>query len=130
MAKTVLVIEDEDALQDAIKRKLGATGNTVVSAMTAESGLKQLEELTPDLIWLDLLLPGMGGFQFLQHLRKEDRWKNIPVMVVSVSASPEKIQQAFQLNVVDYVVKSQYRLEDIVKKVTDLLDKKGVATHI
>ena len=123
--KTILVIEDEEALQDAIQLKLSKTGTKVVSAMTAESGLKQLEDLTPDLIWLDLLLPGMGGFQFLEHIRKEERWKNIPVMVCSVSASPEKIHQAFQLNVVDYIVKSQYRLEDIIKKAVDIIGKKG-----
>lgn len=121
----ILVIEDEEALQDAIKLKMKVTGYTIVSAMTAESGLKVLEDLTPDLIWLDLLLPGMGGFQFLQRIRAEERWKKLPVIVCSVSASPEKIQQAFQLNVVDYIVKSQYRLEDIVKKVVDLVEKKG-----
>lgn len=121
--RTILVIEDEEALQDAIRLKLGSAGYTVVSAMTAESGLKELENLVPNLIWLDLLLPGMGGFQFLERLRSEERWKKLPVMVVSVSASPEKIHQAFQLNVVDYVVKSQYRLEDIVKKASDLIAK-------
>lgn len=120
--RTILVIEDEEALQDAIKRKLTARGYNVISAMTAETGLKFLDEITPDLIWLDLLLPGMGGFQFLQHIRKEEKWKKLPVLVCSVSASPEKIQQAFQLNVIDYIVKSQYRLEDIVKKVSDLVE--------
>ena len=124
---TVLVIEDEEALQDAIKRKLGATGYTILSAMSAEAGLKILETVTPNLIWLDLLLPGMGGFQFLETIRKQEKWKKLPVLVCSVSASPEKIHQAFQLNVIDYIVKSQYRLEDIVKKVTDLVEKQATA---
>ncbi len=98
--------------------KLLASGKyRVLQAFSAEAALGVLASETPDLVWLDLLLPGMGGFQFLQNLRSTPQWKNLPVMVVSVSGSPEKIQQAFELNVVDYVVKSQYRLEDILKKV-------------
>ncbi|MBI5134166.1 MAG: response regulator [Candidatus Taylorbacteria bacterium] len=117
----ILVIEDEESLRDAIRTKLASSGFAVLSAMTAEEGLEILEFHTPDLVWLDLLLPGMGGFQFLERLRKEDKFKNLPVIIVSVSASPEKVQHAFQLNVVDYIVKSQYRLEDIVKKIDSLL---------
>lgn len=118
---TILVIEDEEALQDAIRMKLTSAGYRIVSAMSGESGLEILKTEKPDVIWLDLLLPGMGGFQFLEHIRKMDAWKGIPVFVVSVSASPEKIQRAFELNVVDYIVKSQYKLEDIVKRVGNFL---------
>jgi CheY-like chemotaxis protein len=117
----ILVIEDEEALRDAIRTKLLNSGFAVLSSNTAEEGLEMLEFHTPNLVWLDLLLPGMGGFQFLERIRKDERHKDIPVIIVSVSASPEKVQHAFQLNVVDYVVKSQYRLEDIVKKISDLL---------
>ncbi len=117
----ILVIEDEESLRDAIRTKLASSGFAVLSAMTAEEGLEILEFHTPDLVWLDLLLPGMGGFQFLERLRKEKKFEDLPVIIVSVSASPEKVQHAFQLNVVDYVVKSQYRLEDIVKKIEGFL---------
>ncbi len=117
--KTILVIEDEDALQEAICRKLRARGYNVFHAITAEEGLKILQTTIPrpDLVWLDLLLPGMGGFQLLECMREDETLKNIPVMVASVSAGPEKIQRAFHLNVVEYVVKSEHRLEDIIKKV-------------
>ena len=121
-----MVVEDEEALQEAIQAKLKATGKyRVLSAFSAEAALGVLaaEKSPPDLVWLDLLLPGMGGFQFLQNLRTTPQWKGLPVMVVSVSGSPEKIQRAFELNVVDYVVKSQYRLEDIIKKVEDFIQR-------
>lgn len=117
----ILVVEDEEALQDAIKMKLSSSGYSILSATSGEKALEILETNKPDLVWLDLLLPGMGGFQFLERVRKDEKHRNLPVMIVSVSASPEKIQQAFQLNVIDYVIKSQYRLEDIVKKIGDLL---------
>ena len=101
----------------------GPAGIGVLDAIAP--GLGVLVKETPDLIWLDLLLPGMGGFQFLQNLRSTPQWKNIPVMVVSVSGTPEKIQRAFELNVIDYIVKSQYRLEDIVKKVDDFMTSRA-----
>ncbi len=120
--KTILIVEDEEALQEAIQAKLKAQGQyRVLFAMSAEEALGILAKETPDLVWLDLLLPGMGGFQFLQNLRSTPQWKNLPVMVVSVSGTPEKIQRAFELNVVDYIVKSQYKLEDIIKKVDAVL---------
>jgi CheY-like chemotaxis protein len=127
--KIILVIEDEDALQDAIRIKLESAGYQVVSATTAEEAFELLATVHPDLIWLDLLLPGMGGFQFLEQVRKDTQWRDLPVIVVSVSASPEKIQRAFQLNVIDYIVKSQYRLEDIIKKINNLLVKNGSVSH-
>jgi len=119
----VLIVEDEDPLREAACLKLSQAGYETLSANSGEAALTILETRAPSLIWLDLLMPGMGGFQFLEKLRGDERWKNIPVLVVSVSASPEKIRQAFDLNVVDYVVKSQYRIEDIIKKVNDILPK-------
>lgn len=120
--RVILVVEDEAPLQEAIQAKLKVMGKyRVLSAFSAESALGILASETPDIVWLDLLLPGMGGFQLLQNLRSTPQWKNLPVIIVSVSGSPEKIRQAFELNVVDYVVKSQYRLEDIIKKIDDFI---------
>ena len=120
--KTILVVEDEAALQDAIKVKLQKEGFNYVSATSGEEALILLEKQKPDVIWLDLLMPGMGGFAFLEKLRSTEVYKNLPVYVVSVSAGPEKIRRAFELNVVDYIVKSQYKLEDIVGKMKTFLN--------
>jgi DNA-binding response OmpR family regulator len=115
--RTVLVVEDEAPLQDAIKLKLKKEGVNYFAASTAEAALDILKNESPDLIWLDLLLPGMGGFSFLKQIRQQPKWQSVPVVIVSVSASPEKIRQAFELNVLDYLVKSQYQLSDIVRRV-------------
>lgn len=121
--QTILVVEDEAPLQDAIQIKLAKAGLRCLSAMTAEEALLILEKERPDLIWLDLLMPGMGGFAFLEKIRQQPTLRNIPVVIVSVSASPEKIRLAFELNVVDYLVKSQYKLDDILARIQTFLRK-------
>jgi two-component system phosphate regulon response regulator PhoB len=123
MEKTVLVVEDEPALNEAITRKLRKEGIIVISVESAEDALSAIEKGKPDLVWLDVLLPGMNGLAFLQKLRANEEWRDLSVVVVSVSAGDEKIKQAFALNVMDYIVKSQYSIEDIVTKVKHLLDK-------
>jgi DNA-binding response OmpR family regulator len=119
----ILVIEDELSLREAIAIKLTKEGFRCLPVETAEAGFKILEREKPDLIWLDLLMPGMGGFAFLEKIREQKKWRDIPVLIVSVSASPEKIRLAFGLNIVDYLVKSQFRLEDIVKRVKSYIKK-------
>ena len=122
MAK-VLVVEDEAALQEAIKVKLASEGFDYIPAKSGEEALTLLETVKPDIIWLDLLMPGMGGFAFLEKLREMPELKDLPVIIVSVSASPEKIKRAFELNVVDYIVKSQYKLGDIISRLKSFLSK-------
>lgn len=122
--KTILVVEDETPLHDAIKIKLQKEGIRCLDAFSAEDALEILEKEKPDLIWLDLLMPGMGGFQFLERLRKNPSLRDIAVVIVSVSASPEKIRRAFELNVVDYLVKSQYHINDIIERMKTFLAKK------
>ena len=122
--KTILVVEDEIALQDAIKLKLEKEGGfRYIPANSGEAALALIEKEKPDLVWLDLLMPGMGGFSFLEKLRQIPSLNDLPVIIVSVSASPEKIQRAFELNVVDYLVKSQYKLGDIIKRVKVFVNK-------
>lgn len=119
--KTILVVEDEPPLREAIQFKLTKHGFRCILAMNAEEALLMLEKEKPDLVWLDLLMPGMGGFALLEQLRKNPKWKTLPVVIVSVSSSPEKIRHAFELNILEYLVKSEYKLEDLITRVSKLL---------
>ncbi len=117
--KTILLLEDDKALNRAVVLKLEQGGNRVISTMRAEDALGVLrsEHLPIDIIWLDLLLPGMNGIEFLAEIRKNPEWKDIKVVICSVSGREESKEIARGLGVVDYLVKSDYSLDVIVGKV-------------
>ena len=116
--KRILVIEDDRALNRAITFKLGRKGYEAISVFSAEDGLKVLEQGEPvDFIWLDLLLPGMNGFDFLKTIRDSQELRNKRVVVVSASGNEESERQAKDLGVVAYIVKSDYNLDDIIDRV-------------
>ena len=83
MAKKILIIEDDSFLQGLASRKLQSQGYEISIAKDAEEGLKVLEGNVPDMILLDLLLPNVDGFEFLEKIRANDTWKDIPVIVFS-----------------------------------------------
>jgi len=116
----ILVIEDEKNLLFAATKKLELNGFEVIGVGTAEEGLEKMKE-KPDLIWLDLLLPKMGGLEFLHKIRQTPEYKKIPVIIVANSGGQDKIDKAFELNVVDYLVKAEHTLEYIISKINGVL---------
>ncbi len=121
---TILVVEDDVPLREAVVMKLQKEGFKVVPAGTAEDGILLLDSIQPDFIWLDMLLPGMSGLQFLEHLRENCVYKDIPVMIVSASTSSDKIKKAFELNVVSYMAKIDHPIKEIVEQVRAFFDNK------
>lgn len=122
MPKTILVVEDERALQSAIKTMLERQKFTVLTASTASKALELLNETKVDAIWLDHYLIGdQNGLDLVTKLKAEDSpWKKIPVIVVSNSSSPQKVNSYLELGVTEYLSKSDYKLDDIIKKFKEL----------
>ena len=122
--KIVLVVEDEPALREVIALKLAKEDQIeVVTTTTGEDALRLLKERKPSLIWLDLLLPGINGLEVLEKIRNAADLKNVPAVIVSVSAGEEKIKRAFELGALDYIVKSNNSIDDIIKKVKGMLSE-------
>ena len=117
--KTILIIEDELYLNEAIKFKLDGRGFKTFVVSTAEEGLEVLLKKEIHLIWLDLRLPKMDGIKFLEKIRNDEKLKDKKVVVVSVSASVEKQERAKELGVLDYIVKSDLQLEEIIDRIME-----------
>src|SRR4030042_241075 len=92
---TIMGVEDEILLLEAIARKLKLSNANVISCSSGKQALDYLDSLDhkPDAIWLDYYLGDINGIDFMQQLRKNKDWANIPVVVVSNSASPEKVDK-------------------------------------
>ena len=121
--KTILVVEDEKPLLEAIHIKLEKSGFSVVTARTAEQAYGLLEDLTKvDVLWLDHYLLGKeNGLDLVVKVKNNEHYKNIPIFIVSNTASSEKVQSYINLGVNKYYIKSNYRLDNIIEDIRDCL---------
>ncbi len=121
---TIMVVEDETLLLQAITKKIKLSGMDVLSCSSGQQAidyLGSLEEM-PDAVWLDYYLKDMNGLAFMQRLKGTPQWANIPVIVVSNSASPEKVTNMLGLGAKKYILKAEYRLDEIIHMIRDFLD--------
>ena len=121
MPKLILFIEDEPTLQKTLGRALEQEGYEVQSALDGQSGLALVKRIKPNLILLDLILPKMDGFAVLKELKKDPDVKEIPVIVLTNLESPQDIEKALSEGATNYLVKANYELNDVVKKIKELL---------
>lgn len=123
-SKTILVLEDEKPLLEIIKSTLDKEGFNVVTAKSVNQGLEYLKKgVKIDLIWLDHYLLGNGdGLDLVTKLKqKGSAWKNIPIFVISNTASPGKIQIYLKLGVNKCYTKVDFKLDKIVADIKDFL---------
>ena len=115
--KKILFIEDEQALQRTISEALHREGFEVLNAIDGDSGARLASTEKPDMILLDLILPRRSGFDVLKELKATEETKDIPVIVLTNLESPADVDRAIELGATTYLVKANYDLSDIVKKV-------------
>lgn len=122
MATKVLIVEDDKFLAELISTKLDKEGFSVVAANDGETGLTKAKEDKPNIILLDIMLPGMDGFEVLENLNKEQ--SRIPVIILSNFGQEEKVERGLSLGAVDYLVKANFTTGEIVQKIKEVLEKK------
>ena len=115
--KKILIIEDEPALREALADKLSREGFSCLEAKNGLEGLDFALKEHPDLILLDIIMPVMDGMTMLEELRKNPWGKNVPVILLTNLSEVEKVAESLRHGIYDYLVKSDWSLEDIVKKV-------------
>ncbi len=119
--KKILFVEDEMALQKTFKDILNEEGYEMLSAFDGEIGLRLSKEKKPDLILLDLILPKIDGFEFLEKLKADPETKDIPVIILTNLERTEDIERALELGATTYLVKANYTLKEVVEKVKKAL---------
>lgn len=121
MPKLILFIEDEPTLQKTLGRVLEQEGFEVQAALDGQSGLAFIKRSKPDLILLDLILPKMDGFEVLKNLKADEATKKIPVIVLTNLESPQDVGRALSLGADTYLVKANYELDEVVKKIKSII---------
>ncbi|OGZ96038.1 MAG: hypothetical protein A3I44_00070 [Candidatus Sungbacteria bacterium RIFCSPLOWO2_02_FULL_51_17] len=123
MAKKILFAEDEPALQRALSESLREAGFAVVSALDGEAACAKVVEEKPDLILLDLILPKKDGFEVLRTLKNNPSVADIPVIVLTNLEGTTEAAHAIELGAVGYLIKTDYRLDELVEKVKEAVGK-------
>lgn len=124
MAQTILIVEDDSFLQGLAATKLTKEGFAVLTAGTADEASKQLEKGAPDLILLDLILPGgTDGLGILKKVRENIPTMKTPVIMFSNMSDEKNIESAKSLGATEYMVKSNFTLDELSDRIKALLAK-------
>ncbi len=113
----ILIVEDEEVLRRVLQEKLEKEKFEVEFAVDGEGVLSFVKKIRPNLILLDIILPKKNGLEVLKELKSDPEVKNIPVIVMSSIAEDESIKKALVLGAVDYLVKAQHPINELVEKV-------------
>jgi DNA-binding response OmpR family regulator len=116
-----LVVEDDKFLSNAYKAGFEGEGLEVYIAYDGEEALKMAAEVKPDIILLDILIPKIDGFTVLQSLKANKELEHIPVIVASNLGQQQDIDKGLQLGAIDYIVKSESSITEILGKIANVL---------
>lgn len=117
----ILVVEDDKFLRELLVRKLSGEGYDVKNAIDADAAYLALSERIPQIILLDLILPGVDGFEILAHIKADPKTKDIPVVILSNLGQKDDIEKAIALGAKDFMVKANFTLDEIVIKVKSIV---------
>jgi len=121
MGEKILVVEDDKFLRELISRKLSGEGFEVSEAIDGEEGIKKIKEEKPALVLLDLILPGVDGFEVLSKIREDPNMAQTPVIVLSNLGQREEIEKGLKLGAIDYLIKAHFTPGEIVEKIKNAL---------
>ena len=98
MAKKILIVEDDKFLRELIARKLIGEGFEVAEASEGEGAVKKIKEEKPNLVLLDLILPGIDGFEVLSKMKEDSELASIPIIILSNLGQKEEVEKGLKLD--------------------------------
>jgi len=120
----ILIVEDEEILLTALSEELNQEGFEVVGAHDGMEGVEKTTSEKPDLILMDLVMPRLDGIGALKQIKENPEVKDIPVVILTNLSDYDKVSDALSLGAMDYLVKANYRLEELVNKIKTVLERK------
>ncbi|MCD6549996.1 response regulator [bacterium] len=117
----ILIVEDDKFLRDLLARKLIKEGYEISVAVDGEEALRKVKEEKPNLILLDLILPGIGGFDVLAQIKKDAELAEIPVIILSNLGQKDDIEKGLKLGAMDYLIKAHFAPGEIIEKIKKVI---------
>lgn len=128
MTYTILIVEDEDDIREDICTILELEGYTAWNAANGKEGLRQLQQGQPDIIFSDIFMPEMDGYEFLRNLRADDRYAVIPFIFISAKTLLEDIQKGLDYGANDYITKP-FTSQELLNTISKWLDASMPDSH-
>ena len=122
MSKRLLIVEDDEVLQKALRSYLVTENFEVSCALDGEEGVSMAFAEKPDLILLDIVLPKKDGYQVLQEVKANKETANIPIVLLTNLGSISDVERALEMGATTYLVKADYKLEEVTAKIKEILD--------
>jgi adenylate cyclase len=122
----VLVVEDDEDIRSLLRRALEDVQWTVAEAENGAVALQRVQEQKPDLILLDLMMPVMDGFEFVQKLREDESSRRIPIIVVTAKDLTDEDRQQLTGGVEHIIDKGTFTKGDMLQQIRDLVSRHGV----
>ena len=120
MAK-ILIVEDDKFLRELIVQKILKEGYQAQEAINGEDGVLKAKEEKPDLILLDLILPGIDGFEVLRQVKEDAATSSIPVIILSNLGQKDDVERGMKLGAADYIIKAHFTPGEILAKIKSIL---------
>jgi DNA-binding response OmpR family regulator len=121
MSKKILVVEDDKFLRELIAQKIMKEGYDVLEAVDGEKGAESIKKEKPDLVLLDLILPGIDGFEVLAKMKSDPSTSQIPVIILSNLGQKDDIEKGLEMGANDYMIKAHFTPAEIMEKVRSVL---------
>ncbi|HEX8974370.1 MAG TPA: response regulator [Patescibacteria group bacterium] len=120
--KKLLIVEDDAILQKSLEDFLSTEGFEVSCASDGEAGVEMAHTNKPDLILLDIVLPKKDGYEVLQEIKADEAVSHIPIVLLTNLGSVSDVEKALELGATTYLVKADYKLEEVTAKVKEILE--------
>jgi len=121
MAKKILVIEDDKFLRELISQRLLKEGYDIAEAVDGEEGVKAAKKEKADLILLDLILPGIDGFEVLAKIKADPEMNKVPIIILSNLGQKDDIRKGLEMGANDYLIKAHFTPTEIIEKIESVI---------
>ena len=121
--ETILIVDDEEDIIELIRYNLKTEGYDILTAMTGEEAIKIAKQATPDLMVLDLMLPGIDGLEVTQHLKNTEKTQGIPIVMLTAKGEESDIVTGLELGANDYISKP-FSPKELVARIRGILRRR------